>query len=603
MLKNTKIGTRLALGFGLMLLFILALGIFAVDRMDGLSLLTHKLYRHPFAVSNAVVRVQLNIVKIHRTMKDVASVRDLDQIGGLRDRIVGYEEDVYRDFALIEERFLGDEAMYRTPLQAFKDWKLIRDEVISLIQDGDQQAAYAITIGKGAGHVEMMLAQIQALDEFAQNKAAQFMAGAEETAAHTYEVTVVILASVFVACLVISIFIARSITTPLAEVSLIADQINIGNLGHEVSYRSKDEIGVLSDSFRELIEYVRGMTAAADRLAQGDLTVEVEPRSKSDVLAHSFQGIFGYTREIAQAANSLAQGDLTVEVVPRSDADVLAFSFREMATKLREVFVHLNAQAETLTQASHDLSTVAEQVAGNMSGVSANMVSVSTSADRSTASINTVAASTEEMSSTVSEIARSAEHARQVTGSAVQTVESAVHSVGELGEAAQAIGKVLEVIVEIADQTKLLALNATIEAASAGDAGKGFAVVAGEVKDLARQTSEATEEIRQSIRSIQESTQSTVGEMGQIQGVIREVNEGVSSIAAAVEQQSVTTREMVRNTGQAASASTSIAAEISSVTGASSQVSQAVDQVSNQAQSLARMGAELKQIVEQFRIS
>jgi len=562
MLKNTKIGIRLGLGFGLMLLFILVLGLFAVDRMNGLSLLTHKLYRHPFTVSDAVMKVQLNIVRIHRSMKDIASASDLGQLRGLKEQIAAYEQEVYDDFEVIEERFLGDEKMYKTPLQAFKEWKPIREEVIALIQEENRQAAYAITIGKGARHVEMMSAQIQALDEFAHNKAAEFMTDAQATADRTYEVTVAILISVFAIALAISLFITRSITAPLTEVSQVADQISLGDLEQEVSYRSKDEIGVLANSFRELVGYIRGMAGAADRLAQGDLTVGV---------------------------------------APQSDADVLAVSFREMGMKLREVFFHLNTEADTLNQASQDLSTVSEQVAGNVAGMSANMNSVSAVAEESTVSINTVATSTEEMTATISEIARSSERARQVTGSAVQTVESAAQRVDDLGQAAQSIGKVIEVIVEISEQTKLLALNATIEAASAGDAGKGFAVVAGEVKELARQTGEATEEIRSSIESIQRSTQSTVGEMGQIREVIREVNEGVASIATAVEEQSVTTRDMAQNIGQAATASTSIAAEISSVNEASSQVSQAVDRVNSQAQSLAQMGQELKKMVDQFR--
>ena len=547
------------------------------------------------------MKVQLNIVRIHRSMKDIASASDLGQLRGLKEQIAAYEQEVYDDFEVIEERFLGDEKMYKTPLQAFKEWKPIREEVIALIQEENRQAAYAITIGKGARHVEMMSAQIQALDEFAHNKAAEFMTDAQATADRTYEVTVAILISVFAIALAISLFITRSITAPLTEVSQVADQISLGDLEQEVSYRSKDEIGVLANSFRELVGYIRGMAGAADRLAQGDLTVGVAPQSDADVLAHSFQGIVGYTREMAGAANRLAQGDLTVGVAPRSDADVLAVSFREMGMKLREVFFHLNTEADTLNQASQDLSTVSEQVAGNVAGMSANMNSVSAVAEESTVSINTVATSTEEMTATISEIARSSERARQVTGSAVQTVESAAQRVDDLGQAAQSIGKVIEVIVEISEQTKLLALNATIEAASAGDAGKGFAVVAGEVKELARQTGEATEEIRSSIESIQRSTQSTVGEMGQIREVIREVNEGVASIATAVEEQSVTTRDMAQNIGQAATASTSIAAEISSVNEASSQVSQAVDRVNSQAQSLAQMGQELKKMVDQFR--
>ncbi|MBT4500524.1 MAG: DUF3365 domain-containing protein [Gemmatimonadetes bacterium] len=392
----------------------------------------------------------------------------------------------------------------------------------------------------------------------------------------------------------VGIFLAlinRSISQPLMQLMAASQRIVRGDMSASVEVRSGDEIGQLAHLFRELIGYIRGMAEAADRLAQGDLTVEVEPRSGEDMLGHSFQG---------------------------------------MAAKLREVFTHLNAQAEALSHASQELSTVAEQAAGSVAGVSSNanrvaaaaeqmsvnMNSVSASTDQSTGHLDTVTSSTEEMTATIAEIARNTERSRQIAGAAVTTVESAAHRVEELGAAAQSIGKVIEVIVEIAEQTKLLALNATIEAASAGDAGKGFAVVAGEVKELARQTGEATEEIRASVEAIQTSTQGAVSEMRQIQGVIGDVSEGVTSVATAVEEQSVTTRDMahniaqaaagvqsaMENVGQAAGASTNIAAEISSVNSASGQVSQAVDRVSQQAQSLARMGLELEQLVEQFEI-
>ena len=174
--------------------------------------------------------------------------------------------------------------------------------------------------------------------------------------------------------------------------------------------------------------------------------------------------------------------------------------------------------------------------------------------------------------------------------------------------------QVIEVIVEIAEQTKLLALNATIEAASAGEAGKGFAVVAGEVKELARQTNDATAEIRNRIESIQQSMGGTVDQIGQIQQVMQTVNELVTHIAAAVEEQAATTRSMAQgvgqaaagvqgvttSVGQAASASQSIAAEIAAVNAASHDVNQAAAAVNAQAEELSNLGANLKEMVAQF---
>ena len=387
----------------------------------------------------------------------------------------------------------------------------------------------------------------------------------------------------------LGLFIGRHMARPLIGMSRVAEGIAVGDVNQQIEYRGNDEIGRLAASFRALIAYIKGVAAAADQLAQGNLTIAIEPRS---------------------------------------DQDVLSYSFQHMADNLRILFVRLNAQADDLANSSATLSTVSEEMAGNIGTVSqnthtvsaaaeemsANMNSISASAEQSTRSIRTVAASTEEMSSTVAEIAKNTEQARDVTDSAVTTVDGAVKQIGALGQSAQEIGKVIGVIVEIAEQTKLLALNATIEAASAGEAGKGFAVVAGEVKELARQTNEATSEIRGRIESIQQSMGGTVQQIGQIQQVIQTVNELVTHIAAAVEQQAATTRSMAQNLGQAAqgvqgvtasvgeaaSASRSIATEIAGVNAVSQDVKQAASAVNIQAEELSSLGTALQEMVEQF---
>ena len=353
------------------------------------------------------------------------------------------------------------------------------------------------------------------------------------------------------------------IVKPIIALQHQMEQINKGDLQIHSDLSTQDshsEIGRLAASFRALVAYIKGVAAAADQLAQDNLTIAIEPRS---------------------------------------DQDVLSYSFQHMADNLRILFVRLNAQADDLANSSATLSTVSEEMAGNIGTVSQNTHTVSAAS---------------EMSSTVAEIAKNTEQARDVTDSAVTTVDGAVKQIGALGQSAQEIGKVIGVIVEIAEQTKLLALNATIEAASAGEADKGFAVVACEVIELARQTNEATSEIRGKIESIQQSMGGTVQQIGQIQQVTQTVNELVTHVAAAVEQQATTTRSMAQNLGQAAqgvqgvtasvgeaaSASRSIATEIAGVNAVSQDVTQAASAVNIQAEELSSLGTALKEMVEQF---
>jgi len=203
----------------------------------------------------------------------------------------------------------------------------------------------------------------------------------------------------------------------------------------------------------------------------------------------------------------------------------------------------------------------------------------------------------------LSEIAKNAEKARQVTAEAVAGTNAVSGMMVGLSTSAEEINKVIDVITEIAEQTKLLALNATIEAARAGDAGKGFAVVAKEVKDLAQQTNEATGTISSNIQAMHDSTQSVVGEIKNISGIINNVNEMVSLIATSVEEQNVTTQDIAENINQAALSSRSIAEDLTKTSSASSSVFNDTTQVNSHALELGEVGQKLIEMVNKFKIA
>ena len=210
-----------------------------------------------------------------------------------------------------------------------------------------------------------------------------------------------------------------------------------------------------------------------------------------------------------------------------------------------------------------------ETVAVAAEEMSANMNSVAASTEQMSANVRVVASAVEELTSSIAEVARSAKQAANVAGTAAGLAGDGNAKITEFGAAAGEIGKVIEVIQDIAEQTSLLALNATIEAARAGDAGKGFAVVATEVKELAKQTAAATEDIRRRIEGIQTSTSQAVRSIGEITEVIKKVNEVSRTIASAVEEQSITTREIAKNVAETSTAAQTVArgvAESASVT-------------------------------------
>jgi NO-binding membrane sensor protein with MHYT domain len=309
----------------------------------------------------------------------------------------------------------------------------------------------------------------------------------------------------------------------------------------------------------------------------------------------------------------------TSERTSRQHAEALA----SLVQQVEQSGIQIATSASWLATSGKQLeSTITEQVASTKQVVttaketSATMTTMVATANNATTKVDTVAAATEEMTTTVAEIARNAEQARQVTTAAVQSVSRASTQVEALDKAAQEITKVTDVIMEIAELTKLLALNATIEAARAGEAGKGFAVVANEVKELAKQTNAATEDIRRKIDTMQRSTAGTVTEISQISRVMSEVNELVSTIATAVEEQAITTRDIANNIGEAANsikhmtATVSEAAEVSqsiattlTVVGQASGEMEAVSSaLSVQATGLDKISQELKLLIEHFRL-
>jgi methyl-accepting chemotaxis protein len=220
---------------------------------------------------------------------------------------------------------------------------------------------------------------------------------------------------------------------------------------------------------------------------------------------------------------------------------------------LTDASASLTKVSEGIAESSDHTASAAGSVAAAAEELSANMNSVAASTEEAEASISVIVAASEEMSATISEISKNTALGSEITRSAVEEARQVSKKVNDLGHAAEAISKVTETIEEISEQTNLLALNATIEAARAGEAGKGFAVVAGEIKALAQQTAEATQEISENISGIQNTTRESVTAIGKITRVIDEINEIMINVASAIEEQSVTTQEISGNVAQAAS--------------------------------------------------
>jgi methyl-accepting chemotaxis protein len=355
------------------------------------------------------------------------------------------------------------------------------------------------------------------------------------------------------------------------------------------------------------------------------------------VIAFIFSGnIVDALTPVVERLKAIADGDvsgskLQERLLDRPDElGALANASQTMSDSLRKLLVGISGGIHTLSAAATELSAVSRQTAAGSASMSdkangvavaaeeasANTLSIAAGMEQSSSSLSSVASATEEMSATVGDIAANTARARAISEQATDQAQTITEQMQKLGNAAQEIGRVTETITNISAQTNLLALNATIEAARAGSAGKGFAVVANEIKELAKQTAEATEDIKTRIAGIQNSTGAAISDIGQITSVIKDVGGIVASIAAAIEEQATVTRDLAGNIAQAsagvrdanervshtAQVSKTIAHDIAGVNSAVADIRQGGEHVQASALDLSKLAEELGAQVGQFRV-
>ena len=322
----------------------------------------------------------------------------------------------------------------------------------------------------------------------------------------------------------------------------------------------------ITSGLKQLLLSLRDVTEG-----DGDLTKRIDIGSKDEL------------GELATLFNTfLAKLQSIIKQIAESSASV-----RTRSTDLSDISKELLANAEDTSQRSTNVASSSEEMSANLNNVAAAM-------EQSSTNTNMVAAAAEEMSATINEIAENAERGRTVSGEAVEQATSASGKMTELGEAADKIGKVTETITEISEQTNLLALNATIEAARAGEAGKGFAVVANEIKELAKQTAEATLDIKTLIDDVQGTTKTTREEITQISSIIGGVNNIVATIATAVEEQTAATREIANNISQASEGIQEVNENVNQCSAVAGDISQDITEVSSSAQRISQSSHGVK---------
>jgi len=441
------------------------------------------------------------------------------------------------------------------------------------LAEGDR--LYAGTLTKVYGPLATDTAKLGGM---LQERAADEAAQAQDGLAQARTLLIAVGIAAFVLCALIAVLVARGVTRPVREMLVAADGLAKGDADQEVTLRSRDELGRMADAFRRVIAYFEELTGAARRVAAGDLTVEVAPKSERDELGAAFGTMVG---------------------------------------NVREVVGRMSVTAESLSTASQQMANTSEE-AGRAVGEIAHAVGeVAAGAERQVRTVDTARTSAEETAAAAQEARELAEQGAVASREATRAMAAVNESTGEVTGAIRAlagkseeIGGIVSTIGGIAEQTNLLALNAAIEAARAGEQGRGFAVVAEEVRKLAEESRQAAGSIASLIEEIQGETARTVDVVeegarrsGEGAETVEQARDAFERIAASVADVGARIATIAEATSEVAAVAEQSSAATEQVSASTQQTSASTQQIAASAQELARTAEELEQLVGTFRLA
>ena len=464
------------------------------------------------------------------------------------------------------------------------------DSVLAAAQGKDPAlSAYKVINSKQyQDTIATVSASIREISELKTKGAEENFKGAMEQGSTAQMLLAVLLGLSILLSLVIIYLVNQSINKPLSSLQTSVLDLAEGKLNNKIENTDfPNEIGEMAKA----VGVLQVGLQKADQLQQAERENNIRAKET--------------TEQIGSIISAAAGGDFTAQV-PMAGKEGFFKDISEQVNRLidtsRQAFIAIMRNATAVASSSEELSAVSMQMSSNAEETSAQAKVVSNSAVQVSANTQTVAAGVEEMSASIREISINTVEASTVAHKAVELAQKTNATMAKLSTSSLEIGNVLKVISSIAEQTNLLALNATIEAARAGELGKGFAVVANEVKELARQTAKATEEIGGNITAIQSDTQGALVSIEEISAIINKINDISGLIASAVEEQAATTGEMGRSVSEAATSSADIASNINSVATTAQSTSEGAANSQQAASQLAQIAGELQNLVMKFKV-
>jgi methyl-accepting chemotaxis protein len=426
----------------------------------------------------------------------------------------------------------------------------------------------------------------------------------DETAA-TATIVIALISTLLALALGIAIAYStsKSITEPLRNLMKVARQIgNAGDLDHEIDLSRRDEIGELSRSFAAMVTYLKEMAAVSEAIAGGNLNVEVQPRSKNDTLGKAFvsmiEGLRNLVRNVRDAASQVASASNQVAGASDESAKIslqTSSAIDEVTSTMHEMSVNVqNMVKSTQTQAS--------SVSETSASIDQMVASIQRVADTAKVLLDISNRSREEVHSGISTMDKATDGLNRIN----TTIQSSGEIIDVLGQRADDIGKIIEVIDDLAEQTNLLALNAAIEAARAGEHGLGFAVVADEVRKLAEKSAQSTKEISDLIQSIQKEARKAVENMNRSTGIVneglglgQELNTALRKISNVVTEVYKFAQEIGAATNEQSHGSAQIARATTRLNEITHEINSAVEEQASGAHAVVKAMERMRELVQQ----
>lgn len=615
MFNNMKLGTKLLGGFLVVAAITVIVGVIGTMNVHNLDQVAGEIYDAKMVPLSQLGQMTDDFEQVGKALTSLAEASGTDEATRIATEINDLESDYTKTGDEYQKSVdsAEEKKAFSELEQAHKAYVAATSRTAELCRAGRTKEARSGLIESGKVAEEMRSVFKRLTDaSLADGKTMDEEIEARGSRASTIMITVIVVGLALAVGL--GLWIARSVTRPIAKFVQVLDGVAAGDLTQRSNVVSKDEIGQMGGALNRCIDAVNALVADTGVLSKAAVEGRLSARADASKHAGEYRRILQGVNETLDAViapmqeastvlEQIARGDLTTRVTGAYQGDhaKIKNDINRMAETLEGSMLSIGQNAQSLASSSEELSAVSTQMSSNAEETAAQSNVVSAAGEQVSKNVQTVATATEEMSASIKEIAKNANEAAKVASSAAKMAETTNATVGKLGESSAEIGQVIKVITSIAQQTNLLALNATIEAARAGEAGKGFAVVANEVKELAKETAKATEDISQKIAAIQTDTKGAVDAIGQITLIIQQINDISNTIASAVEEQTATTNEIARNVGEAAKGSSQIAENIVAVATAAKSTTEGAGNTQTAAQELSRMAAELQRLVSQFK--